>query len=43
MFKKWGEGWRWVNPLPTPFDIEGTPISTTTFDLEFVRKKHLGF
>lgn len=43
MFKKWGEGWRWVNPLSTPFDIEGTPISTTTFDLEFIRKKHLGF
>lgn len=39
--KKWGPGWRNVQPTQNPFD--NMPVSTTTFDLEFVRNKHLGF
>lgn len=43
MTKKWGPNWRYCNPTATPF--ENTPISMTvsTFDLDFVRKKYLGF
>lgn len=40
---KWGEEWRVVNPTPHPFDNDTLPISYTTYDLDFVRKKHLGF
>ena len=43
MNKKWGEGWRYVNPYKTPLNIEDIPLSYTSYDLEFVRKKHLGF
>ena len=46
MEKKWGQGWRSCNVTPTPFvstQGHGLPLSTTTFDLEFVRSKHLGF
>ena len=41
MNQKWGEGWRMCCPTPLPF--QNQPISTTTYDLEFVRKKYLGF
>jgi len=41
--KKWGPYWRTVWPSFHPFDKEDIPISYTTYDLEFVRKKHLGF
>lgn len=41
--KKWGEGWRQCAPTVDPFDNTSTSISTTTYDLEFVRSKHLGF
>jgi GT2 family glycosyltransferase len=43
MNKKWGEAWRQMWPHYTPFNIEQSPISTTSYDLEFARKKHLGF
>jgi GR25 family glycosyltransferase involved in LPS biosynthesis len=45
MTRKWGPGWRWCSPTETPFsDSNGVfPISTTTYDLRFVRQKHLGF
>lgn len=45
MTRKWGPGWRWCSPTETPFsDCNGAfPVSTTTFDLRFVRQKHLGF
>ena len=43
MYKKWGERWRELCPYLYPFNIEGTPISTTTYDLNFVRSKNLGF
>jgi GT2 family glycosyltransferase len=41
--KKWSPGWRQVSPYPTPFNNPAMPITTTTYDLEFVRRKHLGF
>lgn len=40
---KWGEGWRMVDPYKHPFNIEGLDPRTTSFDLNFSRKKHLGF
>jgi len=43
MYEKWGPGWRMTNPQVHPFGRHGTPITTTTFNLEFARKKHLGF
>lgn len=43
MNKKWGEGWRWVSPHKNPLGIENMPISYTSYDLNFVRTKHLGF
>ncbi len=43
MNKKWGEGWRFCAPTNTPLDVEGMPITYTSYDLDFVRKKHLGF
>jgi GR25 family glycosyltransferase involved in LPS biosynthesis len=41
--KKWGEGWRSLSPNVDPFEGEDAPISITTWDLEFVRQKHMGF
>lgn len=43
MNKKWGENWRFMGPYPNPFNKEGNSITTTTYDLEFNRKKYLGF
>ena len=41
--KKWGEGWREVSPHWNPFRNKEYPQSYTTWDLDFVRKKYLGF
>jgi GT2 family glycosyltransferase len=41
--KKWGPGWRMCNPENLPFKQKEHSISETTFDLEFVRKKYMGF
>jgi hypothetical protein len=41
MTRKWGPSWRWCAPSQYPF--ENQPLSTTTYDLEFVRSKNLGF
>lgn len=43
MYKKWGEGWRYCSPTSSPLGIEGVPLSYTSYDLEFVRRKNLGF
>jgi len=45
MTQKWGAGWRKCSPTYTPFENEygGIPISTTTYNLDFVRSKNLGF
>ena len=39
--KKWGTGWRTCEPTQLPFN--NYPISYTSYDLDFVRSKHLGF
>jgi len=41
--KKWGEGWRVCCPHKSPFENQPIPLSYTTYDLGFLRKKHLGF
>lgn len=41
--KKWGPDWRMCNPKEMPFFEEKDFISMTTYDLDFVRQKHLGF
>jgi len=43
MNSKWGEGWRWLQPYKHPFNNESYPIGYTTYDLNFVRRKNLGF
>jgi hypothetical protein len=39
--EKWGRGWRTCSPKNLPFD--SYPISYTSYDLDFVRKKNMGF
>ena len=39
---KWGEGWRWLQPYKTPFN-QNFPSDYITYDIDFIRKKHLGF
>jgi len=43
--KKWGDHWRRVEPYRKPFAIYGSdyPNTYTTWDLEYVRTKYLGF
>ena len=41
MTSKWGPTWRYCAPSKQPF--ENQPLSATTYDLEFVRSKNLGF
>ena len=43
MTKKWGPNWRNCQPWEFPFNIQGNPISATSYDLSFVRRKNLGF
>jgi hypothetical protein len=41
--KKWGSGWRYLQPNPAPF-LEGEKnIDITTYDLNFVRSKYTDF
>jgi SAM-dependent methyltransferase len=45
--EKWGENWRDSNweyhPYDYPYNQENIPITYTTYDLEFIRQKHMGF
>ena len=41
--RKWGEYWRGTCPYDYPMNNPEMPQSYTTFDIDFVRKKHLGF
>lgn len=41
--RKWGPDWRTCAPTPIPFEHEEKLISQTTYDLNFVRSKNLGF
>jgi GT2 family glycosyltransferase len=40
---KWGENWLIKDKQPNKKPFNSFPISYTTYDLNFVRKKHLGF
>jgi len=43
---KWGEAWQAHvdgETYKTPFNIPELPVDFTTYDLDFVRRKHLGF
>ena len=40
MVQKWGPDWQ-TSPYDCPFGY--APVTMTTFDLEFVRRKYLGF
>lgn len=43
MTNKWGASWRWLDPSALPRDqMSGRP-SQWTWDLDFCRRKHLGF
>jgi len=45
--EKWGENWRDSNweyhPYDYPYNQENIPITYTTYDLEFIRQKYMGF
>lgn len=43
MTEKWGEGWRVVDPYMYPWDKEGLDIRTTKYDLNYIRRKYMGF
>lgn len=42
MVEKWGRDWT-TSPYSHPFSNPSLPLSATTFNLEFARRKHLGF
>ena len=46
MHMKWSEAWQGHvegDTYETPFNLDDMPVSFTTYDLDFVRRKHLGF
>ena len=43
MKKKWGENWRTCSPYSHPFNNDQIPITYCSYDIDYVRKKHLGF
>jgi hypothetical protein len=43
MTKKWGPQWRTCWPYILPFDDGNSELGRTTYDLSYVREKHLGF
>lgn len=43
MYEKWGEGWRYCNPSKNPYGEKNYPITYTSYNLDYVRSKNLGF
>jgi hypothetical protein len=43
LIKKWGPNWSRYQPYKTPFNKKDLPNTYTTFDIDFVREKNLGF
>lgn len=40
---KWGKDWRVCSPNKYPFQNKALPLTYTTFDLNFIRSKYIGF
>ncbi len=40
---KWSTGWRICGPTKHPFDNKSLPLTYTTYDIDFIRKKYMGF
>lgn len=40
---KWSSNWRVCGPTSHPFDNSSLPLTYTTYDIEFIRKKYMGF
>lgn len=40
---KWGSSWRVCNPYKYPFNNEQLPLTYTTYDINFIRRKYMGF
>ena len=43
LYKKWGPNWRMTWPYFHPFDNPSIPITYTSYDISYVRRKYLGF
>lgn len=43
MVKKWGDNYHSLNAYSKPFNKQDCTSSYSTYELEFIRKKHLGF
>lgn len=43
MNEKWGVGWRWCEPYKYPYNDPSFPKTYTTYSLDFVRRKYMGF
>ena len=43
MDQKWSKTWRYCGPTKYPFDNESLPLSYTSYDIDFIRKKYMGF
>lgn len=43
MTPKWGAAWRWIDPHHRPWNHAHNTTATWSWDLDFVRSKHLGF
>ena len=41
--KKWGKNWRELSPCKHPFDNKEYSNSYTSWDLDYIRNKYLGF
>lgn len=40
---KWSPDWRYCGPTKYPFDNKNLPLTYTTYDIDFIRKKYMGF
>lgn len=41
--KKWGDNWRSYKPYKYPFNNQSLDNQYTTYNLDFIKRKHLGF
>lgn len=43
LFEKWGPNWRMTWPYQFPFNNPNIPLTYTSYNIEYVRRKYLGF